>query len=161
MPADGRGSPIINLTRTFMKRCNYCFRYTTGDPSYCPTCGRSYGVRICSRGHINSRTTQFCATCGTSEFSTPAPAETLLGWLSRWVLQLLVGVGVGLFLIAAVAGIVAQIDWNQLTEPFVALALMIGLLYWLTTLLPGPIKKVGNAAGKQLVKAVKGRRKTH
>jgi RNA polymerase subunit RPABC4/transcription elongation factor Spt4 len=144
-----------------MRRCNHCFRYATGQPLYCPTCGRSYDARICPRGHINPRTTQFCPTCGSSEFSTPAPPETFLAWTSRWVLQLFVGTAVGLFIIAAVGSIVVRIDWHQLTQPFVSLVLMIGALYWLTTLLPGPIKKVGRAAGRQVAKALKGSTKRH
>jgi len=141
-----------------MRRCNYCFRYAVGDPLYCPTCGRSYDARICSRGHLNSRTTQFCTACGSSEFSTPAPPETALGWVSRWVLQLFVGVCVGILIIAAVGSILVHIDWNALTEPLVSLMLMVGVLYWLTTLLPGPIRKVGRAAGRQLGRTVTGKR---
>src|SRR5690242_8070628 len=125
-----------------MRRCNYCFRYAVGQPLYCPTCGRSYESRICGRGHVNPRNTHFCPTCGSGDFSTPAPPESFLGWILRWMLQLFVGAAVALLIIAAAVSVVARIDWNQLTPSLVSLLLMIGVLYWLTTLLPGPIKKV-------------------
>jgi hypothetical protein len=139
-----------------MRRCNYCFRYVVGQPLYCPKCGRSYDAKICSSGHLNSRHSHFCTACGSGEFSTPAPLETWLGFLSRWTLQLFVGLAIGLLLLAVVAAVVVSIDWAILVEPFISLVLMVILLYWLTTLLPGPIKRVGKAAARHAFKRKKG-----
>jgi len=35
-----------------------------------------------------------------------------------------------------------------------ALVLMLAFLYWTTTLLPGPVNRLGKAAGRHLVKSV-------
>jgi hypothetical protein len=75
--------------------------------------------------------------------------------LSGVVLYLFSGIAVGLFLMAAVLGLVYSIDWSALSGPFMMLALMLGVLYWTTTLLPGPVKKLGKAAGRQVMKSIK------
>lgn len=142
-----------------MKRCNACFRYALDDPRYCPNCGRSYDVRICVRGHLNPRTVQFCTECGSDDLSTPAPPEGLLGRLSRWVLVGAVYFFVAIVGISLVLGLLASLDLRDLTEPLLMLALMLAFLYWTTTLLPGPVKRIGRAAGRQVVKAVKGRQR--
>lgn len=126
-----------------MKRCNYCFRYAVGDPVYCNHCGRTYNVRICSRGHPNPRTVEFCGLCGSQDFSTAAPPEGFLAWASRWILVFFVASFVGVITVAILFSIVASIDWQELARPLLSLALMLVFLYWTTTLLPGPIKKVG------------------
>ena len=131
-----------------MKRCNFCFRYAPGEPTYCTTCGRTYDVRICSRGHVNGRGGQFCAECGSEELSTPAPPEGWLARLSRWSLQILVGASVGLTIVSAVLALFYLIDWPQVMSRLVLLFLMLGFLYWTTTLLPGPIKKIGKTSQK-------------
>ena len=61
----------------------------------------------------------------------------------------------GLFLMAAVLGLVYSVDWSALSGPFVMLVFMLGVLYWTTTLLPGPIRKLGKAAGRQVMKSIK------
>jgi len=43
-----------------------------------------------------------------------------------------------------------SIDGEALSGPLVALVLMLGVLYWTTTLLPGPIKRLGAKAGRAL-----------
>src|SRR5262245_39083161 len=131
-----------------MRRCTYCFRYAPGSPTYCTTCGRSYGVRICSRGHVNGRGAQFCAECGSEELSVPAPPEGWLARLSRWSLQLLFGAAIGLTIVSAVLGIFYLIDWTAIMSRLVLLFLALGFLYWTTTLLPGPIKKIAKTSGK-------------
>jgi hypothetical protein len=141
-----------------MKRCNNCFRYALGKPTYCTYCGRSYDKRICSRGHLLSRYAQFCPSCGSNDLSTPAPPEAALAWLSRWSLQILVGGFVALVLFSLAATAFVYIDWAVLIDPMLRLALMLGLLYWVTTLLPGPVKRIGRAAGRQAMKLVRNRR---
>jgi hypothetical protein len=38
-----------------MRYCLSCRKITTGDPTYCNFCGKSYDVKLCGRGHINIR----------------------------------------------------------------------------------------------------------
>lgn len=141
-----------------MRRCTNCFRFHPGTPTFCSYCGRSFHVRICPRGHLNHRDVQYCADCGSADLSTPAPPASFLHHLSGLVLALFVGLTVALLVVAAVIAILERIDWSVLAGPFVALVLMLGFLYWTTTLLPGPVKKIGKAAGRQVMKSVKRRR---
>lgn len=54
-----------------MRYCFSCRKITSGEPSYCNFCGRSYGVKLCGRGHVNIRTAEACSTCGSRELSVP------------------------------------------------------------------------------------------
>lgn len=139
-----------------MRRCTYCFRFQPGRPTFCSFCGRSFDVRICSRGHHNPRGATFCAECGSADLSTPAPKPTFLYRLSGWALYGLCVVGIGAVLLAAVLSILYSIDWNELLGPLFALLLMLGILYWTTTLLPGPVRRVGKAVGRKVWKSMKG-----
>ena len=134
-----------------MKYCNNCFRFSVGKPPYCTSCGRSYNVRLCKRGHRNSRQTQFCAECGSGDLSTPAPPETALSRMSRWSVQLVFGMFVGLVILALTASIFVALDWSVIGPKLVQLGITVGVLYWATTLLPGPIRKAGSSLGKQFV----------
>jgi hypothetical protein len=127
-----------------MKRCNHCGRYAVDHPTYCPSCGRSYNVRICARGHVNPRTNQFCTLCGSSDLSTPAPPERL-GWSSWLYVVFLIGS------MSAVLGMVSSVDWRVLAEPLAQLLVLLGLLYWTTTRLPGPIRQVGRLGSRWLM----------
>jgi hypothetical protein len=141
-----------------MKRCNACFRYAVGKPTYCPHCGRSYEVRLCPRGHASPRNVQFCSICGSGDLSTPAPPEDVLARASRWLLVFaLYAFGV---IAAGSVGValIASLDLRQLAGPLFSLAVMWALLYWTSTLVPGPIKKVGRAAGRRAWRAIKGGR---
>jgi hypothetical protein len=133
-----------------MRRCTYCFRFQPGHPTFCAHCGRSYGVRLCTRGHINPRGATFCAECGSADLSTPAPEPTLLFRLSGLAVSVLVGVAFGLAALAIAAAAVSTLDWDAVSGPLIALLVMVGVVYWTTTLLPGPIKKVGRAAGRAI-----------
>lgn len=134
-----------------MKYCNNCFRFAVGTPPYCTFCGRSYDVRLCKRGHINSRASQFCSQCGSEDLSLPAPAETLLSRMSRWSVQLALGMFVGVVALALGVSIFVAIDWSAVGPRLVLLGLVVWFLYWATTLLPGPIRKAGGSLGKRIV----------
>ena len=138
-----------------MRRCTSCFRFHPGTPTFCAYCGRSFDVRICSRGHRNPRGVQFCAECGSADLSTPAPPASFLHHLSGFVLYLFSALTIALIVIAVVLAVLYSIDWSALTPSLVALVLMLGFLYWTTTLLPGPIRKLGKAAGRQVMKSVR------
>lgn len=142
-----------------MRRCTSCFRFHPGNPTFCLHCGRSFDVRICSRGHTNPRHAQYCAECGSADLSTPAPPASLLFRLSGAVLYVFSGVVVGLVVVALVLGVLYTIDWEALKGPMVALVIMLGFLYWTSTLLPGPVKKVGRAAGRTVWKGMTSKRK--
>jgi len=53
-----------------MRYCNHCKRLSSGKPTFCPYCGRSYEVRICKRcRHVSSQQVLFCQNCGSQELS--------------------------------------------------------------------------------------------
>jgi hypothetical protein len=138
-----------------MRRCTACFRFHPGTPTFCAYCGRSFDVRICSRGHRNPRGVQFCAECGSADLSTPAPPASWLHHVSGVVLYLCSALSIALIVLTAVLAVIYSIDWSALTPSLVGLVLMVGLLYWTTTVLPGPVKKLGKAAGRQVMKSMK------
>ena len=138
-----------------MRRCTSCFRFHPGTPTFCSYCGRSFDIRICSRGHRNPRGVQYCAECGSADLSTPAPPASFLHHLSGFVLYLFSGLTIALIVITAVLAVLHSIDWSALASPLAALVLMVGFLYWTTTLLPGPVKKLGKAAGRQVMKSIR------
>jgi hypothetical protein len=59
-----------------------------------------------------------------------------------------------------VVGFFASLDWDAIAPRLVLLGLMLAFLYWTTTLLPGPVKKLGKAAGSQAWKAMTGKGKS-
>ena len=133
-----------------MRRCTNCFRFHPGSPTYCSYCGRTFDVRICSRGHLNSRHVRFCTQCGSSELSTPAPPATLLHQISGFALY---AVAVVVFLLIVLSGVLAllhAVNFGALAPSLAELLVVFGLLYWATTLLPGPVKRLGKAAGRGL-----------
>ena len=138
-----------------MKRCTACFRFHPGTPTFCSFCGRSFDVRICSRGHRNPRGVQFCAECGSADLSTPAPPASFLHHLSGFVLYLFFALTIALVVLVVGLAVIQSIDWSALTPSLVALVLMVGVLYWTSTLLPGPVKRLGKAAGRQVMKSIK------
>ena len=112
-----------------MRRCTNCFRFHPGSPTYCSHCGRSFNVRICSRGHVNPRGVQFCAQCGSAELSTPAPRGSLLFYFSGFALYLFAAfttIAVGLI---GVLGLLNAINTEVLLAPLAKLAFMLALLY--------------------------------
>src|SRR5436190_1396991 len=138
-----------------MRRCTSCFRFHPGTPTFCSYCGRSFDIRICARGHRNPRGVQFCAQCGSADLSTPAPPASILHHVSGFVLYLFSVLTIVLIALAASLALIHSIDWSRVVSPLVSLVLIIGFLYWTTTLLPGPVKKLGKAAGRQVMKSSK------
>ena len=60
--------------------------------------------------------------------------------------------------LVAVLALLHSLVLQAVDGPLVALVLMLGLLYWTTTLLPGRVKKLGRAAGKRVWDSVKNKR---
>ena len=144
-----------------MRHCTSCFRFHAGSPTFCSHCGHSFGVRICNRGHANQRTATYCAECGSADLSTPAPPASWLVHASGLALYGLSIIAVSVAVLAFVAAVIQNIALEAVAGPLVGLLLMLGLLYWTTSMLPGPIKKVGKAAGHKLWKGMTGKRKGH
>jgi len=44
---------------------------------------------------------------------------------------------------------VRDIDWSVFTIEVVQLVAVLGFLYWTTTLLPGPVKRLGRSVGRK------------
>src|SRR5688572_3964551 len=116
-----------------MRRCTNCLHFNSGHPTFCSQCGRTFGARICARGHANRRTALYCEECGSAELSTPAPPESLWQWLTSLLLFAIPAVMGGAIVLALVLAVLSSLDWNALSGPLVSLVLMLGLLYWLTT----------------------------
>jgi len=131
-----------------MRRCTNCFRFHPGTPTFCSSCGRSFDVRICARGHRNPRGVRFCTECGSSELSTPAPPASFLFHLSGFVLYLFGAILAVVSAAIIVLALLNAINTAAIAGPLVELVLMLGLLYWTSTLLPGPIRKLGSLIGK-------------
>lgn len=138
-----------------MRRCTACFRFQPGRPTYCAHCGRSFGVRLCPRGHRSPRHVAYCAECGSADLSTPTPPATVLFRLSGLALYALGSLTILIVLVVIGAAALSAIDWRVLFTPLFQLILMLLFLYWTTTLLPGPVRRVGRIAGRQIIKRLK------
>lgn len=120
-----------------MKYCYQCGRVTTGEPLYCNSCGRSYNVKLCPRGHVNPRSADVCSRCGSRDLSTPQPRVPLHVRVLAFLLSLLPGC-----LLTFVSLVAAFLLMRQfLTNPrwlgaLVSLAIVWGLLAWLWSELP-------------------------
>lgn len=144
-----------------MRRCTACFRFHPGRPTYCSFCGRSFDVRICNRGHENARGAHFCSICGSAELSTPAPHASFLHRLSGAVLYgfvIFTAITVCLLLVLAV---IRTIEWQAISGSILSLLLMLGILYWTTTLLPGPVKKLATKVGRGVWGSKRNSRRKH
>jgi hypothetical protein len=144
-----------------MRHCTSCFRFHAGTPTFCSHCGHSFGVRICSRGHANHRTATYCTECGSADLSTPSPPASLLVHLSGLALYGLAIVAVCAAVLAFIVAVMQNVPAEAVAGPLIGLLLMLGLLYWVTSMLPGPIKKVGKAAGHALWRGMTGKRNGH
>lgn len=124
-----------------MKLCYSCGRVTAGLPSYCHYCGKTYNVRLCSRGHINSRSANVCSQCGNKELSTPQRKIPFLLKPLIFLLSHLVGI-VLIFSLAVFLIYFAYklfIDPNGLL-PLMCLGLLLGLLFFIWMMLPNFIR---------------------
>jgi len=113
-----------------MRYCSNCKKLTAGKPPYCNFCGRSYGVRLCPRGHKNPRAAEACSECGSMELSTPAP--------NRGSIQLakLIGVGILAMLCAYAVYFAWQIFVNSgalLSAMRLGVELATLFLFWMLT----------------------------
>ena len=122
-----------------MKFCYECGKASAGDPLFCTKCGRTYGVRLCPRLHRNSRYAKVCSQCGSHELSQPEPA------VSFWwkVLEFLLRVGFGVLLVyLTLAGVAALLQMREVQGGLIVFGILVGLLWWLWSLLPEWIRKL-------------------
>lgn len=122
-----------------MKFCYQCGRMTAGEPLFCSSCGRSYDVKLCPRLHVSSRSAEVCSQCGSRELSTPQPR--ISGWWK--VLEFLAKVIFGVLLVyLTLAGFVALLKTPQFQNGLLVFGILIGLLWWLWSLLPEWFQKL-------------------
>jgi hypothetical protein len=120
-----------------MRYCYNCNRITQGEPLFCNFCGRSYGVKLCSRLHKNPRNAQICSQCGSRELSTPAPKQPI--WISLAVFGLSLLPGFLLFIISilfVVAALHVLLTNPRMLLSFGFLALALTVLWAMWTRLP-------------------------
>jgi len=97
-----------------MRYCSNCKKLTSGKPPYCIHCGRTYGVRLCPRGHRNPRVAEACSECGSMDLSTPSPQRG-----SMKIAQM-----IGIAILAALCIYAGYFVWKFLTDPDTVLRLM-------------------------------------
>lgn len=126
-----------------MKFCYQCGRVTVGEPLYCNSCGRSYSVKLCPRGHHNPRSAEVCSQCGSRDLSTPQPRVPIRIRVLAFLLSLLPGFLLVLVSILAAALLIREL----LTNPRWLLALVFlgivwGVLAWIWSELPLWFRKI-------------------
>jgi hypothetical protein len=126
-----------------MKLCFSCGKVTTGVPSYCHYCGKTYNVKLCSRGHINPRSANICSQCGSREMSTPQRKIPFLLKPLIFLLSHFVGIVLIFLLVAFVVYFAYQIvvDPNGLL-PLMCIGLSLGLLFLFWMMLPNFIRSL-------------------
>jgi hypothetical protein len=125
-----------------MKICYGCGKVTTGKPSYCHYCGKTYDVRLCPRGHINPRSANVCSECGNKELSMAQPRVPLLLRPLLFLMSHLVGVALLVALLLFVAVFIHKLftDPNGLL-PLMCIGLYLCLAFFVWMMLPNFLRK--------------------
>ena len=116
-----------------MRYCYNCGHITPGEPAYCNFCGRSYDVKLCSRGHQNPRGAEVCSQCGSCELSTPQPKIPMSWRLFAILIRLAVGIFLVYFSLALLIGLFQTPQFQHL---LIATGLLLGGMWWCYTKLP-------------------------
>lgn len=116
---------------------------TPGDPLYCNFCGRSYDVKLCPRHHPNPRIAEMCSQCGSRDLSTPQPKVSVWWRILEWLTRMFVGA----FLVFLSMALLFEFLKVVLQSPegkaaVFMLAILLGVLWWLWTLLPDWFRKL-------------------
>lgn len=126
-----------------MKFCYQCGRMTAGEAVYCNFCGRSYDVKLCSRGHINPRIADVCSQCGSRELSTPQPRVSIWWRVVEFLTRVMLGaLLVCITLLVLVAIFRELLESSQMQNGLLALGILVGLLWWLWSRLPEWFRKL-------------------
>lgn len=126
-----------------MKYCYECGRMTPGNPLYCNFCGRSYDLKLCPRHHPNPRTAELCSQCGSRELSTPQPKVSVWWRILEWLTRMFIGaflMCLSVFLLFEFLKAALQSSAGQ--GAVIVLAILLGVLWWLWTLLPDWFRKL-------------------
>jgi hypothetical protein len=126
-----------------MKYCYECGRMTPGNSLYCNYCGRSYDLKLCSRHHPNPRIAEICSQCGSRELSTPQPKVSVWWRILEWLTRMFIGaflMFLSVILLFEFLKAVLQSSVGQ--AAVVVLAILLGVLWWLWTLLPDWFRKL-------------------
>jgi hypothetical protein len=116
-----------------MRYCYNCGHITPGEPAYCNSCGRSYDVKLCPRGHQNPRGAEVCSQCGSRELSTPQQKVPLTWRLAAILIQ----VGSGILLVyISLALLIGLLRTPQFQHLLVATGLLLGGMWWCYSKLP-------------------------
>jgi hypothetical protein len=133
-----------------MKFCYECGRTTRGEPLFCNSCGRSYGVKLCPKLHANPRFAEACSRCGSHDLSVPQPtvpfAFLLAAWLTQGFSGLLLAI-VSIRFVLYVIGVLAARSEDYETFIFIVV-LAISWLLW--ALLPTFLRRLIHRALKAL-----------
>ena len=120
-----------------MKYCYQCGRVTAGKPLYCNSCGRSYNVKLCPRGHANPRSAEVCSQCGSRDLSTPQPRVPIHIRLLAVLLSLLPGVLLALLSLLVAVLLIRELLANpQWLLALVPLGIAVAILAWIWSELP-------------------------
>lgn len=126
-----------------MKHCRECGRMTPGDPLYCNSCGRSYDRKLCPRHHPNPRNAEICSQCGSRELSTPQPKVSIWWRILEWLTRMFIGAF--LMVLSAILifeVLIAVLQSRAGQGAVLVLAILLGVLWWLWTLLPDWFRKL-------------------
>ena len=126
-----------------MKYCYECGRMTPGDPLYCNYCGRSYDLKLCPRHHPNPRIAEICSQCGSRELSTPQPKVSIWWRVLEWLTRMFIGAFLAfLSVVLLFEFLKAVLQSPEGQGAVVVLAILLGVLWWLWTLLPDWFRKL-------------------
>jgi hypothetical protein len=88
---------------------------------------------------VSSRSAEVCSQCGSRELSTPQPRVSV--WWK--ILEFLAKVFFGVVLVyLTLAGFVALLKTPQFQNALIVFGILIGLLWWLWSLLPEWFRKL-------------------
>jgi len=96
-----------------MKFCPHCNRWNIGTPLRCRYCGRTWGERICSAGHLNPPDANFCGECGRAELSEPAGRTPLF----IRALLLMKPIAIGMLIVNAIYLLVGLLEAVFRSDP--------------------------------------------
>lgn len=122
-----------------MKYCYQCGRMTVGEPLFCNHCGRSYDIKFCPRLHPNSRISEVCSLCGSRDLSTPQPKVSVWWKVLSFFLRIVVG---ALLVLISITLLVSFVSIPQMQNALFALAILLGVLWWMWSEIPSWMKKV-------------------
>jgi len=99
-----------------MRYCRNCHKFTAGQPAYCQFCARSYGVKLCPRGHKNPRAANACSECGSRDLSTPHGPQSGLS---------LIATVIGVLILTALSIYAVYFAYRLVIDPNNLLRLML------------------------------------